>query len=388
MLGYATATPLLASLIIQMLSTSVEALCIARVLAAVQCAGCLMLTTLYVSETTSDEVRGSLGCMQPLLCNIGVLFAYIIGAFLPYYVVLYVNVAPVAIFWLCFAFMPETPYRLASTHRYQEARKALRWLRRGISDEQVEREMERIRASLVGDGTQDGGAGRVTLKEICSRAPLKGFANVATLGANIQLCGSYAVLNYAVMMFDEAGGSVPSDVATIILGALQVVGTLVSALVIDRLGRRPLLFLCNGVVGTSVAVLGVYMYLKQEMEVDLSSFGWLPATCLSIYCLTLAAGLNAMPYVVVCEIVAPRIRPVAAIIMYTIITGTSTIISKLYPTMSETMGAYGAFWFFAAVCLVCAFIEFWLLPETKGRPLEDIIKELSGAKDVVINSCQ
>ncbi|XP_049940724.1 facilitated trehalose transporter Tret1-like [Schistocerca serialis cubense] len=388
MLGYATATPLLASLIIQMFSTSIEALYIARVLAGVQCAGCLMLTTLYVSETASDEVRGSVGCMLPLMCNSGILFAYIIGAFLPYYVVLYVNVAPVAIFWFCFAFMPETPYRLASTHRYQEARKALRWLRRGISDEQVERELERIRASLAGDGTQDGGAGRVTLKEICSRAPLKGFAIVATLGANMQLCGSFAVLNYAVMMFDEAGGSVPSEVATIILGALQVVGALVSALVTDRLGRRPLLFLSNGVVGTSVAVLGVYMYLKQEMEVDLSSFGWLPATCLSIYCLTLAAGLNSLPYVVLSEIVAPRIRPLAAIIMYTMVTATSTIITKLYPAMSETMGAYGTFWFFAAVCLVCAVTECWLLPETKGRPLEDIIKELSGAKDVIINSSQ
>ncbi|XP_047120547.1 facilitated trehalose transporter Tret1-2 homolog [Schistocerca piceifrons] len=377
MLGYATATPLLASLIIQMFSTSIEALYIARVLAGVQSAGSAMLTTLYISETVSDEVRGSVGCMLPLLCNSGILFAYIIGAFLPYYVVLYVNVAPVAIFWFCFAFMPETPYRLA-----------LRWLRRGISDEQVEHEMERIRASLAGDGTQDGGAGRFTLKEICSRAPLKGFANVATLSASVQLCGSLTVLNYAVVMFDEAGGSVPSELATIILGALQVVGTLVSALVIDRLGRRPLLFLSNGIVGTSVAVLGVYMYLKQEMEVDLSSFGWLPATCLSIYCFTMAAGLSSLPYVVLSEIVAPRIRPVAAIIMYTMLAGASTIITKLYPAMSETMGAYGTFWFFAAVCLVCAVIECWLLPETKGRPLEDIIKELNGAKDVIIDSSQ
>ncbi|XP_049833680.1 facilitated trehalose transporter Tret1-2 homolog [Schistocerca gregaria] len=385
-LGYVTITPLLASLIIQMFSVSIEALYIARVLAGVQVGGSLMLTALYVSETASDEVRGRLGCMLPLLCNSGNLFAYVIGAFLPYYTVLYVNLAPAVIFIISFAFIPETPYRLATVHQYEQARKALRWLRRGISDEQVEREMERIRSSLVADGTKEGSAGRVSLREICSRASLKGFANVIVLSANLQFCGSYVVLNYAVMMFDEAGGSVPSEVATIVLGALQVVGTVASVVAVDRLGRRPLLFLSNGVVGTSVTVMGVYMYLKQDTQTDLSSVGWLPATCLSIYILMLSFGLNSLPHVVVLEIVAPRIRGLAAIATYTVIAGTAAIMTKLYPAMSEAIGAYGSFWFFAAVCLTCAVIGWWLLPETKGRPLEDILKELNGSKDVIVSS--
>ncbi|XP_049833677.1 facilitated trehalose transporter Tret1-2 homolog isoform X2 [Schistocerca gregaria] len=385
-LGYVIITPLLASLIIQMFSVSIEALYIARVLAGVQVGGSLMLTALYVSEIASDEVRGSLGCMLPLQCNSGILFAYVIGAFLPYYTVLYVNLATAVIFIISFAFMPETPYRLATVHQYEQARKALRWLRRGISDEQVEREIGRIRSSLVADGTKEGSAGRVSLREICSRASLKGFAIVIVLAANLQFCGSYAVLNYAVMMFDEAGGSVPSEVATIVLGALQVVGTAASVVAVDRLGRRPLLFLSNGVVGTSVTVMGVYMYLKQETQTDLSSVGWLPATCLSIYVLMLAFGLNSLPYVVLSEIVAPRIRGLAAIATYTVIIGAATIMTKLYPAMSEAMGAYGSFWFFAAVCLTCAVIGWWLLPETKGRPLEDILKELNGSKDVIVSS--
>ncbi|XP_049790314.1 facilitated trehalose transporter Tret1-like [Schistocerca nitens] len=386
MLGYVAITPLLASWIIKVFSTSVEALYVARALAGAQSAGSLMLTTLYVSETTSDEVRGRLGCLLPLLCNSGLLFAYVTGAVLPYYTVLYVNLAPAAIFIICFAFMPETPYRLATVHRYEHARKVLRWLRRGISEEQVEHEMARIQASLAGD--KEGGTGRVTLKELCCRASLRGFANAINLGTNLQLCGSFAVLNYAVIMFDEAGGSVPSEMATIILGALQVVGGLASALAMDRLGRRPLLFLSNAVIGTCVALLGVYMYLKQETDVDISSVGWLPATCLSIYVLMHSFGLNPLPYVVLSEIAAPRIRGLAAIAMYTMVCVTATILTKLYPTMSESMGVYGTFWFFAAACLTCSLVGWWLLPETKGRPLEDILKELNGGKDVIVSSSQ
>ncbi|XP_049834985.1 facilitated trehalose transporter Tret1-like [Schistocerca gregaria] len=394
MLGYLTITPALVSWIILMFSTSVGALYVARVLVGVQSAGTMVMATLYVSETTTDKVRGSLGSLLPLFCNCGSLCAFLVGAYQPYDIVLYLNLAPVVTFVFCFAFMPETPHRLMHVRRHHQARKALRWLRRGISEWQVDREVERIQASLGRDTTEAGGGGdgdgrAVSLAELLRcRASLLGFAIVLVAGANAQLCGSFAVLNYAVLIFDEAGGSVSPEVATIVLGALQVVGGLVSTVLIERIGRRPLLFLANGAVGTSVALLGVYLYLKQQTQVDVTSVGWLPVTCLSIYVLMHAVGLSPLAYVVVSETVAPRIRGLAAIITYSTSSGTAAIMSKLYPAMSQSMGAYGTFWFFAAVCLACSLIGRCLLPETKGRPLEDILKELNGGKDVRASSSQ
>ncbi|XP_047002860.1 facilitated trehalose transporter Tret1-like [Schistocerca americana] len=393
MLGYLTVTPALVSWTILMFSTSVVALYVARVLVGVQSAGTMVMATLYVSETTTDKVRGALGSLLPLFCNCGSLCAFVVGAYLPYDVVLYLNLAPVLTFVFCFAFMPETPHRLMHVRRHHQARKALRWLRRGISERQVDREVERIQASLGRDTAEagyGGGVGRAaSLAELLRcRASLLGFAIVLVAGANVQLCGSFAVLNYAVLIFDEAGGSVSPEVATIVLGALQVVGGLLSTVFIERIGRRPLLFLANGAVGTSVALLGVYLYLKQQTQVDVTSVGWLPVTCLSIYVLMHAVGLSPLAYVVVSETVAPRIRGLAAIITYSTSSGTAAVMSKLYPAMSQSMGAYGTFWFFAAVCLACALIGWCLLPETKGRPLEDILKELNGGKDVHVSSSQ
>ncbi|XP_049940722.1 facilitated trehalose transporter Tret1-2 homolog [Schistocerca serialis cubense] len=386
-LGYLAAPLQLAACVVLISSTEVAALYTARFLASVHGTCAVLLVTLYVGETASDGARGALGCVLSLLCNCGILCGYVLGACLSYRAVLYANMAPLLLYVICFPFVPETPYRLASTGRHQDARKALRWLRRGISDEEVERQMACIQTSLETGGSNQGGGDRRPLCELLRcRATLVAVAIVLLLFLNQQFCGTLCVNSYAVFIFDEAGGSLSPEVATIILGVLQVVGGLLSAPLVDRMGRRPTLFLSNAAVGASVAVMGVYLYLKAETQADLSSIGWLPVSCLSVYVVMVAFGLAALPYVVIAEIVPPRIRGLIATCGYFVICFTGGTMAKLYPLMSESMGTYGTFWFFAAVCALSTLIAWFVLPETKGRPIEDILRELNGGKDVYISS--
>ncbi|XP_049790316.1 facilitated trehalose transporter Tret1-2 homolog [Schistocerca nitens] len=354
-----------------------------RFLVSVHGTCAVLLATLYVGETASDGVRGAIGCMLSLLCNCGILCGYVLGACLSYRTVLYTNMVPLLLYVICFPFVPETPYRLASTGRHQDARKALRWLRRGISEEEVERQMACIQALLDVGGSKQGRPLRELLR---CRATLVAVAIVLLLFLNQQFCGTFCVDSYAVFIFNEAGGSLSPEAATIILGVLQVVGGLLSAPLVDRMGRRPTLFLSNAAVGASVAVMGVYLYLKAETQADLSSIGWLPVSCLSVYVVMVAFGLAALPYVVIAEIVPPRIRGLIATCGYFVSCFTGGTMAKLYPLMSESMGTYGTFWFFAAVCALSTLIAWFVLPETKGRPIEDILRELNGGKDVYISS--
>ncbi|XP_047002479.1 facilitated trehalose transporter Tret1-like [Schistocerca americana] len=382
-LGYLAAPLQLAACVVLMSSTEVAALYTARFLASVHGMCSALLVTLYVGETASDGARGALGCMLSLLCNCGILCGYVLGACLPYRAVLYANMAPLLLYVICFPFVPETPYKLASTGRHQDARKALRWLRRGISEEEVERQMACIQASLDAGGAKQG---RPLCELLRCRATLVAVAIVLLLFLNQQFCGTFCVDSYAVFIFNEAGGSLSPKAATIILGVLQVVGGLLSAPLVDRMGRRPTLFLSNAAVGASVAVMGVYLYLKAETQADLSSIGWLPVSCLSVYVLMVAFGLAALPYVVIAEIVPTRIRGLIATCSYFVISLTGGTMAKLYPLMSESMGTYGTFWLFAAVCALSTLIEWFVLPETKGRPIEDILRELNGGKDVYVSS--
>ncbi|XP_049764555.1 facilitated trehalose transporter Tret1-like [Schistocerca cancellata] len=378
-LGYLTIAPLLLTWVLKIASSSTIVLYVARVLAGVNAAGTLVLPSIYVSEIASDDVRGALGSFLALAGNSGVLFAYIVGAYLTYDVVLYVCLLPVALYVVTYFFMPETPYWLTSARKYEEAKKSLRWLRRGITEDQLELEMARLEASLG----RDSSGGAAVGGRLCSAVSLVGISLVIVVAINQQMAGLFAVLNYAVFIFQESGSSLSPELATIVMGLLQVAGGVASAPLMDRLGRRVILLLSNVCVGVSVMVLGVYFYLRTETDVDVSLIGWLPVTCLSVYLLMMAFGLGPLPYILLSEIVAPRVRGVASVLAFSAIWGSAALMTKLYPLMSEAMGVHGTFWFFAAICLACSIIGLSTLPETKGRPLEDILRDLKGGKKTV-----
>ncbi|XP_047120554.1 facilitated trehalose transporter Tret1-like [Schistocerca piceifrons] len=387
-LGYLTIAPLMLTWILKIASSSTVVLYVARVVAGANAAGSLVLPSIYVSEIASDDVRGALGSFLALAGNSGILFAYIVGAYLTYDVVLYVCLLLVALYVVTYFFMPETPFWLMSARKYEDAKKSLRWLRRGITEDQLELEMARLEASLGRDSSSGGGGGGAAHGaavggRLCSAVSLVGISLVIVVAINQQMGGLFAVVNYAVFIFQASGSSLSPELAAIVIGLLQVAGGVASAPLMDRLGRRVILLLSNVCVGVSVTVLGVYFYLRTETDVDVSLIGWLPVTCLSVYLLMMAFGLGPMPYILLSEIVAPRVRGVASVLAFSAIWGSAALMTKLYPFMSEAMGVHGTFWFFAAICLACSIIGLSTLPETKGRPLEDILRDLKGGKETV-----
>ncbi|XP_049790317.1 facilitated trehalose transporter Tret1-like [Schistocerca nitens] len=387
-LGYLTIAPLLLTWILKIASSSTIVLYVARVVAGANAAGSLVLPSIYVSEIASDNVRGALGSFLALAGNSGILFAYIVGAYLTYDVVLYVCLLLVVLYVVTYFFMPETPFWLTSARKYEDAKKSLRWLRRGITEDQLELEMARLEASLGRDSNSGGGGagaahGAAVGGRLCSAVSLVGISLVIVVAINQQMGGLFAVVNYAVFIFQESGSSLSPELAAIVIGLLQVAGGVASAPLMDRLGRRVILLLSNVCVGVSVTVLGVYFYLRTETDVDVSLIGWLPVTCLSVYLLMMAFGLGPLPYILLSEIVAPRVRGVASVLAFSAIWGSAALMTKLYPLMSEAMGVHGTFWFFAAICLACSIIGLSTLPETKGRPLEDILRDLKGGKETV-----
>ncbi|XP_049789729.1 facilitated trehalose transporter Tret1-like [Schistocerca nitens] len=386
--GYLTVAPLLVSWILKIASTNTGYLYIARILAGINAAASLVLPSIYVSEIASNEVRGALGCLLGLISNSGVLFSYVVGAYLPYSAVLYLNLVPLLLFAVGFAFLPETPYWLAKKRQYPEARQSLRWLRRGITEDQLEHEMALIEASLgrhkakAGAGA-DAGAERPALeRQACSRAAVVGLCLIVMVAVNQQLCGLFAVINYAVFIFEEGGNALSPELATIIMGLLQVAGGVLSTPLMDYVGRRTIFFVTNVFASASLIALGAYFYLRTETATDVSSVGWLPVLCLSLFVMVMAVGPGPLPYVLVMELVAPRLRGLASVLGFCTIWGLAALMSKLYPFMSDAMGEYGSFWFFAAVSIACTVVGLAALPETKGRPLDSILRDLNGGKSV------
>ncbi|KAL1122163.1 hypothetical protein AAG570_003568 [Ranatra chinensis] len=159
--------------------------------------------------------------------------------------------------------------------------------------------------------------------------------------------------------------------------AQELAASYASTLLVERSGRRPLLLFSFSVMALSLIILGIYfMFLLGN-----TTWGLLPVACLCVYVVAYAMGAGPVPYVVMSETFSPQIRATATSIIVLWGTAMAFCTIKVFPHLNEHLGQAGAFWFFAAFCLFGLGFTWTILPETKGRSLEDILRELNGGQD-------
>ena len=168
--------------------------------------------------------------------------------------------------WIgCLFFVPETPVYYLTQKKYREAREALEWLR---GTDNVEEEFELIVKGLD-ESAQAGSAGPLDLFKHGNLAP---FVISMWLMLGQQFSGMNAVMFYAVAIFEDTGSSMNSNVENIIIGLVQVVSTVIAALVMDKLGRRILLLLSAGLMVISISLLGLYFFINELVNAMTQSF--------------------------------------------------------------------------------------------------------------------
>ncbi|CAB4063426.1 TRET1 [Lepeophtheirus salmonis] len=196
------------------------------------CIGIISLSLpVYLAETISPEVRGTLGLLPTSIGNAGVMLCYIFGFWLDWsYLSLIGAIIPLPfLFMVCT--IPETPRFLVANNKATAARASLQWLRGSHAD--ITAEFKRNR----------------------------GYEYT---GPQIKFSGINAVLFYSVSIFESAGSSIDSNLATIILGIVNICATIFSNVLIDRLGRKILLYISLiGMIGS----LGVFwsLFLHEEL---------------------------------------------------------------------------------------------------------------------------
>jgi facilitated trehalose transporter len=113
-----------------------------------------------------------------------------------------------------------------------------------------------------------------------------------------QLSGINAVIFYTVSIFEKSGGSVDSNLSSIIIGLANFIATLGSNMVIDRVGRKVLLNISGFFMAISLGALGVF-FILQHLEHDLEHVGWLPLTTFIVYIVAFSIGYGPIPWLMV-----------------------------------------------------------------------------------------
>jgi len=338
-----------------------------------------VVSPIYIAEISPRHLRGKLVALNQLNIVLGILAAQIANYLIANEVPLnasdefilnswngqrawrwmfWAETIPAGIFFILAFFIPESPRWLVRSGRSEPA---LLILKRIGQEDYGERILGEIKASL---------------KEISQKIDFKALISkrvrpVLVLGLVLaffqQWCGINIVFNYAEEVFSSAGFGISASLLNIVAtGVVNLVFTLVALRTVDRWGRKKLMLIGASGLALTYILLGAAYYLEVNGTLVLMVI----LLAIGLYGLTLAP----VTWVILSEIFPNRIRGAAMALASTTLWISSTLLVLLFPIIKSKIYIYGAFWLYAAICVLGFFYVRAKLPETKGKSLEEIEK--------------
>ena len=336
-----------------------------------------IVSPIYISEVSPAKIRGTLVSLYQLAVTIGFLLAYLMNwvidsnGSLSVAGNLWTNMwncemwrgmlgsetLPALLFFSIIFFIPESPKWLIVNGKLDKASRVLNKIY-ATSDE-VQEEIKATRESLQGE---DKGKWSDLLKPGILLAVLAGSA-IAILG---QFMGVNAVLYYGPKIFSEAGFDNPMF-STVLVGVVNMVTTILAVFIIDRVGRKQLIYW--GVSGMIICLLAIGIYFAWGTALGLGNAFMLTFFLAYVFCC--AISISAIVFVLLSEMYPNSVRGRAmSIAGFALWIGTY-LIGQLTPVLLGWSQA-GTFFLFAVMCVPYMLIMWKVIPETTGKTLEEI----------------
>lgn len=318
---------------------------------------------LYISEVSPAPIRGKLVSLNQLMITIGIVVSYLADYGLAggraWRWMFGLAAIPALILVIGLLFVPESPRWLMSRSEKQKARAVLEKIRETAD---VGTELAEIEADLR---LQEDNW-RELLNASLRRPLLVGIG----LAIFQQFTGINTVLYYAPTIFQFAGirSASAAILATVGVGVVMVLLTVVALRLIDRVGRRPLLL--YGVAGMvlSLGVLG-FAFLSPTLS---SIVAWIAMISLPVYVACFAIGLGPVFWLLISEIYPLKIRGRAMSVATVTNWAANLLVALTFLSLLHTLGRSWTFWLYGIIGIATWIFVYRFVPETKGWTLEEI----------------
>jgi len=352
------------------MANSIEMIIIARFLIGVFSGLATGLVPLYISEIAPKHLRGALGVVNQLAITIGILSAQLLGLkevfgteeLWP--ILLAFTAVPSAVQLLVLTFLPESPrYLLIDQNKHREAKIALIRLRGKSVD--VDDEVEEMQAEADANASSEVASILDVLRDPSIKWQM---ICISTLHAVQQLCGINAIFFYLNTIFASAGvDEEMQSYASCVVGAVNVIMTIVSVFLSDRAGRRKLLFY-GYIISSMFCVL---MTISLSLQDDIPWISNLSIASVIGFIVGFAIGPGPIPWIQQTEFFRQSNRPAAGSFGTGLNWTCNFIVALVFPFMQKLMGPF-VFVFFLVICIIGTLFTWKYVPETKKKSFEEI----------------
>lgn len=342
--------------------------------------------SIYSAEIATPRMRGRLTVLTSLAIAVGILMIYTFGYFIPENFRLVSTIAAGCCVGSLVMLipLPESPAWLMSKGREVEAERSLKKIRgfgaclRSIPE--IEHELARLRDNVEAQKM----AGKERFVDVIRQPQVyKPLGVIIGFFGFQQFSGIFVVVVYAAKVSTEASVSIDPFLCTVLIGVTRVVATTLVAYVLDTLGRKPPSIFSG--LGMASCMFGIAACIYSPPSESLS---WIPTFLIMTYIFTSTLGFLTMPFSMMAELFPQKVRGPASGITVFFTYLMSFVIIKLYPTMVEQMGSAHVFIFYGAISLLRVLYVCYVVPETKGKSLQEIEDYFRGRSSATRRSSQ
>ena len=345
------------------IANTITVFSLARLLGGLAIGLASVLTPVYIAEIAPSRNRGTLVSLNQLAIVVGILSAYLVNWQLAtlgessWRWMLATAAIPSVAFFIGLLVIPESPRWLISKGRQAEGERTLSRIFGAPAA------AEQVRAILRVMQSEEG-----SWREVFAPAMRKRLAVGVALAVFCQVTGINTVLYYGSIIVSEHFPGQSTGVAlaaNVIIGAVNLLFTIVAMIYLDRWGRRAILMIASGGMGFALTALVIALHFPgAPIAVMLGS--------ILVYVAFFALGMGPGPWLIISEIFPTKVRGRAASLATSALWSGTLVVTFTFLSLVKTLGLGGTFAIYGALSFVCLIFIWKSVPETKGKTLEQI----------------